>query len=177
MTGNRVALMFAALRLCLPAAAAAAETAAPLGQAGEGELAALLTAVAKVSGALALVVGLMFLVFLLVKKFDLGRSRLTRGSLIEVLDTRMIAPRKYISVIHIGGELLAVGVSEQQISMLTRLDPCAAKAPARADEKMAAAAAPSGAFAALLERAGFGGGSVPAAADGGTENSDGDRHA
>ncbi len=39
-----------------------------------------------------------------------------------MLETRPIAPKKYISVVQIGNQQVAVGISEQNISLLCQLD-------------------------------------------------------
>ena len=41
---------------------------------------------------------------------------------IRVLSTKPIAPQKYISLVEIGGEVLALGVSEGQITLLTKVE-------------------------------------------------------
>ncbi len=46
-----------------------------------------------------------------------------RGRNIEVIDTCRISPSKYIQVIKIGEKYVAIGVSKDQISYLTEIDP------------------------------------------------------
>ena len=41
---------------------------------------------------------------------------------IRVLTSRMIAPQKYVSLVEIGGEVLALGVTSQQITFLTKVE-------------------------------------------------------
>jgi flagellar biogenesis protein FliO len=41
---------------------------------------------------------------------------------IRLLATRSIAPQKYISLVEIGGQVLALGVSEAQITLLTKIE-------------------------------------------------------
>ena len=76
----------------------------------------------KVFGALMLVVGLMLVVAFWLRKMGLSRPGTRQGTLIEVVDTKMIAPKKYVAVIQVAGETLALGITDQQISMLTRLE-------------------------------------------------------
>lgn len=41
---------------------------------------------------------------------------------IRVLSTQCLAPQKYISLVDVGGEVLAVGISETQITLLTKVE-------------------------------------------------------
>jgi flagellar protein FliO/FliZ len=41
---------------------------------------------------------------------------------IKLLTTQLIAPRKYISLVEIAGEVLALGICENQITLLTRVE-------------------------------------------------------
>lgn len=43
-------------------------------------------------------------------------------SFIKLLGSQWIAPQKYISIVDIGGELFALGVSESQITLLTKIE-------------------------------------------------------
>ena len=51
----------------------------------------------------------------------LTKSGLHQGSFIKLIDSKMIAPKKYVAVVQISGDLLALGVSDQQITMLHHL--------------------------------------------------------
>lgn len=75
----------------------------------------------KVLGSLVLVVGLMVLFAVWLKKMGLARGGLQQGSLIQVIDTKMIAPKKYIAVVQVAEERLALGITDQQITLLTPL--------------------------------------------------------
>lgn len=66
------------------------------------------------------VAGVMVLVFKMMGKF--GPAAMGKKGLIEVLETRMIAQKKYISVVRIGGQDMAVAVSENNISLLCTLN-------------------------------------------------------
>lgn len=66
------------------------------------------------------VAGVMALVFKLMGKF--GPTSKGKSGLIEVLETRMIAQKKHISVIRIAGQDMAVAVSENNISLLCTLN-------------------------------------------------------
>jgi flagellar biogenesis protein FliO len=110
------------------------------------ETASLAMTMLKVFGALLLTVGLMLLIAAWIRKLGLGRAGLNQGRLINVLDTKMIAPKKYLAVVRIGGKTLAIGVTDQQITLLSALE---------ADDVPAAASGgperpPQATFAALL---------------------------
>lgn len=72
--------------------------------------------------ALSLVLGLLFLLARFVKRTPLVRRDLPAEFGIRVLTTKPIAPRKYISLVEIGGEVLALGISDTQISYLTKVE-------------------------------------------------------
>jgi len=76
----------------------------------------------KVMGALILTVGIMLLLAVWFKKLGLSRAGLQQGKLISIIDTKMIAPKKYIAVVQVADETLALGITDQQITMLTRLE-------------------------------------------------------
>ncbi len=64
------------------------------------------------------------LLFLLrrLKRTGSARKGLPPNSGIRVLATEPIAPQKYISLVEIGGEVLALGVSEAQVTLLTKVE-------------------------------------------------------
>ncbi len=74
----------------------------------------------KLLAAFMVVAGVMALVFKIMRK--IGPSSMGKTGLIKVLDTRMIAQKKYISVIRIAGQDMAVGISERDISLLCTLN-------------------------------------------------------
>ncbi len=76
----------------------------------------------KVIGGLALVIGLMVLLVIWLKKLGFSQKTLKQGSLIRILDTRMIGPKKYVSVLQIADQNIVVGITDQQITMLTGLN-------------------------------------------------------
>ena len=83
----------------------------------------LAVAAAKALGALAVVLGLLMLLAAAIKKLGLSGQTPQGEGLIKVLETRMIAPKKYVAVLDIAGQTMAVGISEQQITLLTKLEP------------------------------------------------------
>jgi flagellar biosynthetic protein FliO len=108
-----------------PATARAAEQVAAMGDGmqltGNSETLTLIIAIVKVAGSLAVVVGVMLLALHLVKKLGIGRAMLQSGKLIDVIDSRMIAPKKYVALVRIADECVALGVTDQQITLLTRV--------------------------------------------------------
>jgi len=72
--------------------------------------------------ALSLVLGLLFLLVRVLKRTPLIRKDLPADFDLRVLTTKPIAPRKYIALVEIGGEVLALGISEAQISYLTKVE-------------------------------------------------------
>lgn len=110
-------LLFAATALW---AAEGTGTTAPLtGGAGTFSLAA---SIFKAIGALTLILGLMLLMARLFRRLGTGIGAMGQNALINVLETRMLGPKKQISVIEVGGEVLVLGVTDQQINLISRLD-------------------------------------------------------
>ncbi len=86
------------------------------------ENSSLFWAICKVIGSLSVVVGLMILLIYFIKKSGITQGISTQGSLIKVLETKMVAPKKYIAIVEVAGKCLALGVTEQNINLLTNLD-------------------------------------------------------
>ena len=87
-----------------------------------GETLTLFLAILKVIGSLGLVLGIMILLAFFFKKFGVSGGNLKQGSLIKIMDTRMIAPKKYVSVLQIAHEYIVVGITDQSINLLNKLD-------------------------------------------------------
>ncbi|MDH5297663.1 MAG: flagellar biosynthetic protein FliO [Desulfobulbaceae bacterium] len=140
------------------AAASDQETAAPVTKPHPSpaedlrDTASLAAAVVKAFGALALVIGLLLLLSAGLKRLGLGGQSLGGTSLIRILDTRMIAPKKYVAVLDIAGQSLAVGITDQQITLLTRLEEGDVLR-AMGDRDRRKEENPSSRFAAFLSRA------------------------
>jgi flagellar biogenesis protein FliO len=75
----------------------------------------------KVCGALSLVLFLMYMLILFIKKLGIVNTG-TQTQLINILDTRMIGPKKYITVLNIAEQFFAVGVTEQHVELIAKLD-------------------------------------------------------
>ena len=79
----------------------------------------LFSASIKMVSTLGLVLGLMFVVFHLFKKFGLKNSVFGgEAKPIKVLSTGFLAPRKSIALVEVAGDVLIVGISNDQISLL-----------------------------------------------------------
>lgn len=86
------------------------------------ETTSLITAIVKVTGSLAVVVGLMLALIYLLKRSGFGKGVAPTGSLITVLESRMVAPKKYIAIVKIADKNVALGITDQTITMLTDVD-------------------------------------------------------
>lgn len=78
-------------------------------------------AILKMFLALGVVCTVLFLTVRLLKRTGVKREW-PPDSGIRLLATQSIAPRQYISLVEIGGEVLALGVSESQITFLTKIE-------------------------------------------------------
>ena len=68
----------------------------------------------------ALVLGLMFLVFFGFKKYVLKNTAFGGGNkLVNVLGTWFLGPKKNISLVEVAGEILVLGVSQENITLLS----------------------------------------------------------
>lgn len=76
----------------------------------------------KMIGALALIVGLMALLAIWLRRMGLARRGSSQESMIQLLDSKMIAPKKYVAVVRVGTKTLALGISDQNITMLDQLE-------------------------------------------------------
>ena len=94
----------------------------PTGLTGHQETLSLTTAIFKTLGSLLLVVGLMLLLLFWIRKMGFAKGGSSQEGLITVLDNRMLAPKKQVSVLEVAGTYLVVGLTEQQITLLATLD-------------------------------------------------------
>ena len=82
----------------------------------------LFSASLKMASTLGLVLGLIFVVFHLFKKFGLKNSVFGgEGKPIKVLSTGFLAPRKSIALVEVAGDILVIGISNDQISLLSNV--------------------------------------------------------
>ena len=71
---------------------------------------------------LSVVLGLIFLLFFGFKKYVLKNTVFGGGGkLIQVVSTNYLAPKKNISLVEVAGEILVLGISDQNISLLTSI--------------------------------------------------------
>jgi flagellar biogenesis protein FliO len=89
---------------------------------GNQETISLTMAIFKTLGSLILVVGLMLLLLFWIRKLGLAKGGSSQEGLITVLDSRMLAPKKQVSVLEVAGTYLVVCLSEQQITLLATLE-------------------------------------------------------
>jgi flagellar biogenesis protein FliO len=81
----------------------------------------MMWAAVKMIFGLGAVLGLLFLVVRFSKRRGLGGNELLADSWVRVLSVKPIAPRKFISLIAIGGEVLVVGIAESQMTLLDKI--------------------------------------------------------
>ncbi len=73
--------------------------------------------IVKMAGALALILGLMFLVAFILRRFGLVAQGASKG-LIEVIENRAILPKRHISLVRVAGSYFLIGSTEQGITLL-----------------------------------------------------------
>ncbi len=77
----------------------------------------------KLFAMLAIVLSFMLALFYIFKKYVLKNTPFGNGErLVKVLGTGFIAPRKHIALVEVAGQILALGVSKDNISFLTEID-------------------------------------------------------
>jgi len=123
----------------------------PAWAAAEGSPPSLLGATVKMASALLLVIGLMLALVAYLRRFGVGRPQLANGAIIRILETRMLMPKKYISVVAVQGQLIVVGVTDTAVNVLTTM--AADQATLSQGEGQARPSA-GHRFAAILESAG-----------------------
>ena len=82
----------------------------------------MIWAASKMILGLGIVFVLLFLFMRLLRRTTLAGGDMSSESGIRLLTTKPIAPRKYISLVEIAGEILALGISESQITLLTKIE-------------------------------------------------------
>ncbi|MEW6050488.1 MAG: flagellar biosynthetic protein FliO [Candidatus Zixiibacteriota bacterium] len=111
--------------------------------------AAATISILKMLAALAVVIGCIYLGIYLLKKL-MGRRRRGGGAerILEILETAYIDPKKSLSLVRVADKSVLIGVTDNQISVLTELDPEKTQALATAN-----ATGQRGSFAGLLRSA------------------------
>jgi len=87
----------------------------------KSEQVSLLSSGLRMVTTLSLVLGLIFLLFFGFKKYVLKNTAFGGGKLVQVLSTNFLAPKKNIALVEVAGEILVLGVSDQNISLLTSI--------------------------------------------------------
>jgi flagellar protein FliO/FliZ len=82
----------------------------------------MIWAMIKMILALGIVCTVLFFLVRLLKRSGVAKRTFPLDSGIKLLATQLIAPQKYISIVEIGGEVLALGISEAQITFLTKIE-------------------------------------------------------
>ena len=76
----------------------------------------------KMLSTLALVLGLMFLLFYAFKKLVLKNSLFGKyNKMVNVLSTGFLGPKKSIALVEVAGEVLVLGISNDHISLLSNI--------------------------------------------------------
>jgi len=74
----------------------------------------------KMTGALALILGIMFLIVSFLRR--LGRlDPRNSTSYIEVIENRILLPKRHLSLVRIAGSYFLIGSTEQEISLLASI--------------------------------------------------------
>jgi len=76
----------------------------------------------QVFSALCFIVGLLLLFYWIAKRFFIPWQAANNKSDIEVLETKMILPKKYISIVRVKGKVFAVAISEGSMTLISELD-------------------------------------------------------
>lgn len=92
------------------------------GAVATGDTPSLALALVKMIFALAMVIGLLLLALQGIRRFRLLQEKTCGGDIIKVIATKGLAPKKFISVLEVGGETIVVGMSETSISLLTKIE-------------------------------------------------------
>jgi flagellar protein FliO/FliZ len=82
----------------------------------------MIWAVAKMILGLGAVLGFLLLLIHLVKRGAAGKGRFSAEGQVRLLTSKAIGPRKFVSLVEIGGQVLVLGVSEAQITLLDKIE-------------------------------------------------------
>ncbi|MBM4307359.1 MAG: flagellar biosynthetic protein FliO [Deltaproteobacteria bacterium] len=64
----------------------------------------------------------LFLLARLMRKNRMMTGGPSNHAVIRVLATQYLAPQKYLSLVEMGGEVLALGISEAHVTLLTKIE-------------------------------------------------------
>jgi len=82
----------------------------------------MIWAVAKMILGLGAVLGVLLLLVHLSKRTAAGKERFSAEGQVRLLTSKPIAPRKFVSLVEVGGQVLVLGVSEAQITLLDKIE-------------------------------------------------------
>jgi len=100
--------------------AAAAPTTTPVG----GGAGSATLSIIKMLAALAVVIGCIYLAIYLLKKLMARRQQAgSADRILQILETAWIDPKKSLSLVRVADKAVLIGVTDNQISVLTELDP------------------------------------------------------
>lgn len=92
-----------------------------LAMAAESTGDSLLPATLKVTAALGLMLGVLLVAYALSRK-KLGFLAPPRGGVINIVETRYLGPKKSLCVVAVRGEEFLLGVGNERIELISRLD-------------------------------------------------------
>jgi flagellar protein FliO/FliZ len=82
----------------------------------------MIWAVVKMILGLGAVLGVLLLLIHLCKRGTAGKGRFSAEGQVRLLTSKAIGPRKFVSLVEIAGQVLVLGVSEAQITLLDKIE-------------------------------------------------------
>lgn len=102
--------------LCAPTIACAAG-----GKSGGGE--SMVTAVFQMMASLAVVLGIIYLLYYICTRWFKGIAvGKTRSGLIRIVETRHLAPKRQLMIVEVGGEYLLLGNGNEGVHLIKKLE-------------------------------------------------------
>ena len=78
--------------------------------------------IAKMVLGLGAVLGVLVLLIYLCKRTSAGKGRFSVEGQVRLLASKPIGPRKFVSLVEVGGQVFVLGVSEAQITLLDKIE-------------------------------------------------------
>ena len=78
--------------------------------------------IAKMVLGLGAVLGVLVLLIYLCKRTSAGKGRFSAEGQVRLLTSKPIGPRKFVSLVEVGGQVFVLGVSEAQITLLDKIE-------------------------------------------------------
>ncbi len=82
----------------------------------------MLWATSKMILGLGVVIVVLFLLVKLLRRTNVVRGDFLADTSVRLITTKPIAPQKYVSLVDIAGDIFALGISEAQITLLTKIE-------------------------------------------------------